>query len=104
MDELYQLWWWPRYAAGALWYWFMCFLDDPAPLIVNIIVLLCVLQLVALDTDSFKEEEVSPANLQKHIRSFSDQLYRNVRRHANISSCISIVVFVFYCIAHISSF
>ncbi|XP_056269616.1 myotubularin-related protein 13 [Pseudoliparis swirei] len=34
-------------------------------------------ELVALDTDSFKEEEVSPANLQKHIRSFSDQLYRN---------------------------
>uniref|UniRef100_A0A8C3G0V8 SET binding factor 2 n=1 Tax=Cyclopterus lumpus TaxID=8103 RepID=A0A8C3G0V8_CYCLU len=34
-------------------------------------------ELVALDTDSFKEEEVSPANLQKHIRSFSEQLYRN---------------------------
>uniref|UniRef100_A0A8D0AHQ0 SET binding factor 2 n=1 Tax=Sander lucioperca TaxID=283035 RepID=A0A8D0AHQ0_SANLU len=34
-------------------------------------------ELVALDTDSFKEEEVSPAKLQKHIRVFSEQLYRN---------------------------
>lgn len=34
---------------------------------------------MALDIDSFKEEEVSPAKLQKHIRELSEQLYRNVR-------------------------
>uniref|UniRef100_A0AAQ4S4U5 SET binding factor 2 n=1 Tax=Gasterosteus aculeatus aculeatus TaxID=481459 RepID=A0AAQ4S4U5_GASAC len=34
-------------------------------------------KLVALDTDIFKEEEASPAKLQKHIRAFSEQLYRN---------------------------
>ncbi|XP_026176367.1 myotubularin-related protein 13 isoform X2 [Mastacembelus armatus] len=34
-------------------------------------------ELVALDTDIFKEEEVSPAKLQKHIRELSEQLYRN---------------------------
>ncbi|XP_033967065.1 myotubularin-related protein 13 isoform X4 [Pseudochaenichthys georgianus] len=34
-------------------------------------------ELVALHTDSFKEEEITPAILQKHIRSFSEQLYRN---------------------------
>uniref|UniRef100_A0AAQ4QKL2 SET binding factor 2 n=1 Tax=Gasterosteus aculeatus aculeatus TaxID=481459 RepID=A0AAQ4QKL2_GASAC len=34
-------------------------------------------ELVALDTDIFKEEEASPAKLQKHIRAFSEQLYRN---------------------------
>ncbi|KAG8001562.1 Myotubularin-related protein 13, partial [Nibea albiflora] len=34
-------------------------------------------ELVALDIDSFKEEEVSPAKLQKHIRELSEQLYRN---------------------------
>ncbi|XP_034052821.1 myotubularin-related protein 13 isoform X4 [Gymnodraco acuticeps] len=34
-------------------------------------------ELVALHTDSFKEEEITPAKLQKHIRSFSEQLYRN---------------------------
>ncbi|XP_061598974.1 myotubularin-related protein 13 isoform X2 [Cololabis saira] len=34
-------------------------------------------ELVALDFDSFKEEEVCPAKLQKHIRELSEQLYRN---------------------------
>uniref|UniRef100_A0A671WMM3 SET binding factor 2 n=1 Tax=Sparus aurata TaxID=8175 RepID=A0A671WMM3_SPAAU len=34
-------------------------------------------ELVALDIDSFKEEEVSPTKLQKHIRELSEQLYRN---------------------------
>ncbi|KAM6943239.1 myotubularin-related protein 13 isoform 2-T2 [Xenentodon cancila] len=34
-------------------------------------------ELVALDFDSFKEEEASPAKLQKHIRELSEQLYRN---------------------------
>ncbi|TKS70186.1 Myotubularin-related protein 13 SET-binding factor 2 [Collichthys lucidus] len=34
-------------------------------------------ELVALDIDSFKEEEVSPVKLQKHIRELSEQLYRN---------------------------
>ncbi|XP_026023554.1 myotubularin-related protein 13 isoform X3 [Astatotilapia calliptera] len=34
-------------------------------------------ELVALDFDSFKEEEVNPAKLQKHIRELSEQLYRN---------------------------
>nr|XP_020461760.1 myotubularin-related protein 13 isoform X2 [Monopterus albus] len=34
-------------------------------------------ELVALDIDSFKEEEISPAKLQKHIRELSEQLYRN---------------------------
>ncbi|XP_030577789.1 myotubularin-related protein 13 [Archocentrus centrarchus] len=34
-------------------------------------------ELVALDFDSFKEEEVNPAKLQKRIRELSEQLYRN---------------------------
>uniref|UniRef100_A0A8C6L9W3 SET binding factor 2 n=1 Tax=Nothobranchius furzeri TaxID=105023 RepID=A0A8C6L9W3_NOTFU len=34
-------------------------------------------ELVALDCDSFKEEEVNPSKLQKHIRELSEQLYRN---------------------------
>ncbi|XP_068197560.1 myotubularin-related protein 13 isoform X2 [Antennarius striatus] len=34
-------------------------------------------ELVALDVDSFKEEELIPAKLQKHIRELSEQLYRN---------------------------
>ncbi|KAI3377924.1 hypothetical protein L3Q82_009056 [Scortum barcoo] len=34
-------------------------------------------ELVALDFDSFKEEELSPAKLQKYIRELSEQLYRN---------------------------
>ncbi|XP_037545485.1 myotubularin-related protein 13 [Nematolebias whitei] len=34
-------------------------------------------ELVAMDIDSFKEEEVNPAKLQKHIRELSEQLYRN---------------------------
>ncbi|XP_071344585.1 myotubularin-related protein 13 isoform X1 [Trachinotus anak] len=34
-------------------------------------------ELVALDIDSFKEEEVKPTMLQKHIRELSEQLYRN---------------------------
>uniref|UniRef100_A0A4W6E634 SET binding factor 2 n=1 Tax=Lates calcarifer TaxID=8187 RepID=A0A4W6E634_LATCA len=34
-------------------------------------------ELVALDVDIFKEEEVNPAKLQKHIRDLSEQLYRN---------------------------
>uniref|UniRef100_A0A665UR42 SET binding factor 2 n=1 Tax=Echeneis naucrates TaxID=173247 RepID=A0A665UR42_ECHNA len=34
-------------------------------------------ELVALDIDSFKEEEVNPAMLQKRIRELSEQLYRN---------------------------
>ncbi|XP_028999555.1 myotubularin-related protein 13 isoform X2 [Betta splendens] len=34
-------------------------------------------ELVALDIDSFKEEDASPAKLQKHIRELSEQLYRN---------------------------
>ncbi|KAM9409168.1 LOW QUALITY PROTEIN: myotubularin-related protein 13 [Pholidichthys leucotaenia] len=34
-------------------------------------------ELVALDFQSFKEEEVSPAKLQKHIRELSEQLYKN---------------------------
>uniref|UniRef100_A0A3Q3GYL2 SET binding factor 2 n=1 Tax=Labrus bergylta TaxID=56723 RepID=A0A3Q3GYL2_9LABR len=34
-------------------------------------------ELVALDIDSLKEEEVSPSKLQKHIRELSEQLYRN---------------------------
>lgn len=44
---------------------------------------LCTRQLVALDVDSFKEEDASPAKLQKHIRELSEQLYRNVRVHAS---------------------
>lgn len=44
--------------------------------------LLVCLQLVALDFDSFKEEEVNPAKLQKHIRELSEQLYRNVSLRA----------------------
>ena len=40
---------------------------------------------MALDIDSFKEEEVSPAKLQKHIRELSEQLYRNVSLYADIS-------------------
>uniref|UniRef100_A0A3B4YYY9 SET binding factor 2 n=1 Tax=Seriola lalandi dorsalis TaxID=1841481 RepID=A0A3B4YYY9_SERLL len=34
-------------------------------------------ELVALDIDSFKEEEVGPVMLQKHIRELSEQLFRN---------------------------
>uniref|UniRef100_A0A8C4EKL8 SET binding factor 2 n=1 Tax=Dicentrarchus labrax TaxID=13489 RepID=A0A8C4EKL8_DICLA len=34
-------------------------------------------ELVALDIDSFKEEEISHAKLHKHIRELSEQLYRN---------------------------
>uniref|UniRef100_A0A672IKS6 SET binding factor 2 n=1 Tax=Salarias fasciatus TaxID=181472 RepID=A0A672IKS6_SALFA len=34
-------------------------------------------ELVALDFESFKEEELNPAKLQKHIRELSEQLYRN---------------------------
>ncbi|KAM7424179.1 hypothetical protein PAMA_000494 [Pampus argenteus] len=34
-------------------------------------------ELVALDVDSVKKEEISPAKLQKHIRELSEQLYRN---------------------------
>ncbi|XP_075878493.1 myotubularin-related protein 13 isoform X2 [Nelusetta ayraudi] len=34
-------------------------------------------ELVALDVDSFKEEEMIPAKLQKRIRELSEQLYRN---------------------------
>ncbi|XP_011608544.1 myotubularin-related protein 13 isoform X1 [Takifugu rubripes] len=34
-------------------------------------------ELVALDVDNFKEEEESPAKLQKRIRELSEQLYRN---------------------------
>uniref|UniRef100_A0A3Q1HNT5 SET binding factor 2 n=2 Tax=Anabas testudineus TaxID=64144 RepID=A0A3Q1HNT5_ANATE len=34
-------------------------------------------ELVALDIDSFKEEDVRSAKLQKHIRELSEQLYRN---------------------------
>uniref|UniRef100_A0A8C7Y9T2 SET binding factor 2 n=1 Tax=Oryzias sinensis TaxID=183150 RepID=A0A8C7Y9T2_9TELE len=33
--------------------------------------------LVALDFNSFKEEEVKPAKLQKHIRELSEQMYKN---------------------------
>lgn len=36
-------------------------------------------QLVALDIDSFKEEEVCPTKLQKRVRELSEQLYKNVR-------------------------
>lgn len=59
---------------------------------------LFVWQLVALDIDSFKEEDVSPAKLQKHIRELSDQLYRNVRLRASncsyISSAVSVVQYI----------
>ncbi|XP_015238952.1 PREDICTED: myotubularin-related protein 13 isoform X1 [Cyprinodon variegatus] len=34
-------------------------------------------ELVALDFESFKEEEANPSKLQKHIRELSEQLYRN---------------------------
>uniref|UniRef100_H3CIT0 SET binding factor 2 n=1 Tax=Tetraodon nigroviridis TaxID=99883 RepID=H3CIT0_TETNG len=34
-------------------------------------------ELVALDVDSFKEEEESPVKMQKRIRELSEQLYRN---------------------------
>uniref|UniRef100_A0A673CVT2 SET binding factor 2 n=1 Tax=Sphaeramia orbicularis TaxID=375764 RepID=A0A673CVT2_9TELE len=34
-------------------------------------------ELVALDIDTFKEEEINPARLQKHIRELSEQLYKN---------------------------
>ncbi|XP_078138874.1 myotubularin-related protein 13 isoform X2 [Centroberyx gerrardi] len=34
-------------------------------------------ELVAFDTESFKEEEVNPAKLQKHMRELSEQLYKN---------------------------
>ncbi|XP_058484756.1 myotubularin-related protein 13 isoform X2 [Solea solea] len=34
-------------------------------------------ELVALDIDYFREEEVNPTKLQKHIRELSEQLYRN---------------------------
>ncbi|CAG5856281.1 unnamed protein product [Menidia menidia] len=34
-------------------------------------------ELVALDSDSFKEEELCTAKLQKHIRELSEQMYRN---------------------------
>lgn len=33
---------------------------------------------MALDVDSFKEEEDCPAKLHKRIRELSEQLYRNV--------------------------
>ncbi|XP_024150980.1 myotubularin-related protein 13 isoform X2 [Oryzias melastigma] len=33
--------------------------------------------LVALDFDSFREEEVNPSKLQKHIRELSEQMYKN---------------------------
>lgn len=48
---------------------------------------------MALDIDSFKEEEVTPAKLQKHIRELSEQLYRNVRLHANNYNYISSLFF-----------
>uniref|UniRef100_A0A4W5K327 SET binding factor 2 n=1 Tax=Hucho hucho TaxID=62062 RepID=A0A4W5K327_9TELE len=34
-------------------------------------------ELVAFDMERFKEEEASPAKLQKHMRELSDQLYKN---------------------------
>ncbi|KAG7483367.1 hypothetical protein JOB18_046697 [Solea senegalensis] len=34
-------------------------------------------ELVALDIDYFRDEEVTPTKLQKHIRELSEQLYRN---------------------------
>lgn len=37
---------------------------------------------MALDADSFKEEEERPAELQKRIRELSEQLYRNVSSRA----------------------
>lgn len=43
----------------------------------------CAFQLVALDVQSFKEEEANPVMLQKRIRELSEQLFRNVRLHAN---------------------
>lgn len=52
---------------------------------------------MALDIDSFKEEEVSPAKLQKHIRELSEQLYRNVRLQADNHDYISSVVLLFLC-------
>lgn len=44
---------------------------------------------MALDIDIFKDEEVSPAKLQKHIRELSEQLYRNVRLHIDNHGYIS---------------
>uniref|UniRef100_A0A672IIT8 SET binding factor 2 n=1 Tax=Salarias fasciatus TaxID=181472 RepID=A0A672IIT8_SALFA len=43
-------------------------------------------ELVALDFESFKEEELNPAKLQKHIRELSEQLYRNVRVWENTAT------------------
>ncbi|KAM3876774.1 myotubularin-related protein 13 [Diretmus argenteus] len=34
-------------------------------------------ELVAIDTERFKEEEANPAKLQKHMRELSEQLYKN---------------------------
>lgn len=58
---------------------------------------------MALDTDSFKEEEVSSAKLKKHIRELSEQLYKNVRLQADNHNYISSVALLFYHIAHTSS-
>lgn len=57
---------------------------------------------MALDTDTFKEEEVNPAKLQKHVRELSEQLYRNVRLYA--AYYISSVLLVLYYIPQTSLF
>lgn len=57
-------------------------------------------QLVALDIDGFKEEEVNPAKLQKHIRELSEQLYRNVRKTALFSlvfKCCVLTLALYVC-------
>lgn len=76
-------------------------LDDPLFCCFLFVGWLCIWQLVALDIDSFKEEDVRSAKLQKHIRELSEQLYRNVRLCASnynyIFSAVS-VLYHTYCI------
>lgn len=47
---------------------------------------------MALDIDSFKEEEVIPAKLQKHIRELSEQLYRNVRQIHSVYIVVIVLI------------
>lgn len=47
---------------------------------------------MALDVDNFKEEQDSPAQLQKRIRDLSEQLYRNVSLRTDGQRISSVVL------------
>lgn len=65
--------------------------------IVYLLIKYILFQLVALEIEKFKEEEISPAKLQKRIRKLSDQLYRNVTFIFSSSFCTRYKHVSFHC-------